>query len=411
MKRLKTLTTTLTILLFLFIRPAHAQKGENTYIVQAGDTLTHVALKYNLKIADLVAWNNIANPNLIIAGQRLVIPTEGDLPSADQLERTYTVQAGDTLFEIASQAGVRMAQLAAANGISDVDLLEVGQILVIPAAETIDNTIPLPPPFEAITFSETTIAQGRTLMVSITLSTEAELSAEFEDRPVFLSGSGTEYWGIVGIHALSEIGVYQVAFRATLPDGTEAATAQNIIVTAGQYDTETIRVVAGREGLLAPDVVQAETNKMQFIWNQVTPQRLWQGAFGYPVDDVRITSSFGTRRSYGGGPVNGFHAGTDFGGSGTPIYAPAPGKVVLAEALNVRGNAVLIDHGMGLFSGYWHQSQIVVEAGDDVARGDIIGYIGDTGLVTGPHLHWEIRLGGIAVEPLQWVQENIAPSW
>ena len=79
----------------------------------------------------------------------------------------------------------------------------------------------------------------------------------------------------------------------------------------------------------------------------------------------------------------------------------------LAEALNARGNAVLIDHGMGLYSGYWHQSESVVHVGQQLAPGDLIGYIGDTGLVTGPHLHWEMRLGSIAVEPLQWVEDQI----
>jgi murein DD-endopeptidase MepM/ murein hydrolase activator NlpD len=75
--------------------------------------------------------------------------------------------------------------------------------------------------------------------------------------------------------------------------------------------------------------------------------------------------------------------------------------------LNVRGNAVLIDHGLGLYSGYWHQSQIAVSAGQEIQPGDLIGYIGDTGLVTGPHLHWEMRLNGVAVSPLQWVREAI----
>jgi murein DD-endopeptidase MepM/ murein hydrolase activator NlpD len=81
--------------------------------------------------------------------------------------------------------------------------------------------------------------------------------------------------------------------------------------------------------------------------------------------------------------------------------------VVLAEPLTVRGNAVLIDHGMGLYSGYWHQSKIVAQEGQEVQAGDLIGYVGDTGLVTGPHLHWEMRLNGIAVEPLQWVMQSI----
>jgi len=265
----------------------------------------------------------------------------------------------------------------------------------------------LPAPFQALGFSEERIAQGRTLIISATLTTSATLTAEFEDRPVFLTGDGLHYWGIVGIHALTDVGVYSVGFRATLPDGTQSAVAHNVVVTAGSYHTETINVVAGREDLLDPAVISAEAEKMRFIWNQVSPHPLWDGPFGYPVADARVTSDFGTRRSYGGGPVNGYHAGTDFGGSGEPIYAPAAGLVVLAEPLNVRGNAVLIDHGLGLFSGYWHQSRTVVKVGDVVAPGDIIGYIGDTGLVTGPHLHWEMRLGGIAVDPLQWVQERI----
>ena len=146
------------------------------------------------------------------------------------------------------------------------------------------------------------------------------------------------------------------------------------------------------------------------IWSQVSPKPRWEGPFHYPVEaeSLRITSDFGTRRSYNGSEGASFHGGTDFGGgTGTPIYAPATGKVVLAESLIVRGNAVLIDHGLGLYSGYWHQSQIVVKEGQEVQTGDLIGYVGDTGLVTGPHLHWEMRLNGIAVEPLQWVMQSI----
>jgi murein DD-endopeptidase MepM/ murein hydrolase activator NlpD len=141
----------------------------------------------------------------------------------------------------------------------------------------------------------------------------------------------------------------------------------------------------------------------------VTPQPQWQGSFWYPVspDVLNITSYFGTRRTYNHSEALSFHAGVDFGGAGQPIFAPAGGTVVLAEPLTVRGHAVLIDHGLGLYSGYWHQSQIAVRVGQRVQPGDLIGYIGDTGLVTGPHLHWELRLNGLALDPLQWVQESI----
>ena len=164
----------------------------------------------------------------------------------------------------------------------------------------------------------------------------------------------------------------------------------------------------GREDLLAPDLVQAEQARMNQVLSAVSPRPLWEGLFGLPLANMRITSPFGGRRSYNEGLVSGFHAGLDLGGaSGTPIYAPAAGRVALAEKLTVRGNAVVIDHGLGVFTGYWHQSQLVVQAGQVVQRGDIVGYVGDTGLVSGPHLHWETRVGGIAVDPMQWTQMAI----
>jgi murein DD-endopeptidase MepM/ murein hydrolase activator NlpD len=407
---LKRLTLLLTsLLLALFIPwPAQAQGGEASYTVQVGDTLTQIALKYNLSVAQLAAFNGLANPDLILAGQKLDIPTETPMPANSDLPQTYTVQPGDTLFLIASRFGTTIAQLVMANNIADVDVINVGQTLIIPEQLAITEVVDLPAPFESITFSESTIIQGRTLVVSVALAEEASLSVTFDERPVFMTGDGRTYWGIVGIHALQPVGVYPLTFQAVLDDGREVSATQNVVVVAGPYATEDIQLIPGRESLLDPQVVQAEAAKLNALWSQVTPYPRWAGAFRFPIDNVRLTSGFGTRRSYDGGPVNGFHGGTDFGvGTGVPIYAPAAGVVVMAENLAVRGGAVLIDHGLGLFSGYWHQSQIVVEVGQEVAPGDLIGYVGDTGLVTGAHLHWEMRLGGIAVEPLQWVEETI----
>jgi murein DD-endopeptidase MepM/ murein hydrolase activator NlpD len=86
------------------------------------------------------------------------------------------------------------------------------------------------------------------------------------------------------------------------------------------------------------------------------------------------------------------------------IVAPADGVVVFAGPLTVRGNATIIDHGWGVYSGYWHQKEIKVKVGDRVKAGDIIGLIGATGRVTGPHLHWEMIINGIQVEPVDWLQ-------
>jgi murein DD-endopeptidase MepM/ murein hydrolase activator NlpD len=89
---------------------------------------------------------------------------------------------------------------------------------------------------------------------------------------------------------------------------------------------------------------------------------------------------------------------------GDPIYAAADGVVVYQGLLTVRGNATMIDHGRGVFTAYMHQSEILVEIGEHVEEGQLIGRVGNTGRVEGPHLHFEVIVGGVQVEPLQWLE-------
>ena len=134
----------------------------------------------------------------------------------------------------------------------------------------------------------------------------------------------------------------------------------------------------------------------------------WEGQFRPPVPTDYITTPFGLRRSYNGSAFRTFHGGVDFGAvEGTPIYAPAGGLVVLAEELRIRGKATLIDHGRGVYTGYWHQSELVANVGQQVEVGEIIGHVGDSGLSTGTHLHWEVWVNGTQVDPLEWLRLNI----
>ncbi|MCB0212367.1 MAG: LysM peptidoglycan-binding domain-containing M23 family metallopeptidase [Anaerolineae bacterium] len=409
----------MTICLFLAM-PVKAdspiqEHGEPfVYNVQPGDTLIFIALKYNLNLADIALANRLQNPGLIVPGQQLILPGIAASPNQKAStvigEQTHKVQPGETISSIASLYYASADDVIALNKLPDPDLLQVGQLLKVPVIQPPPSD-PLVWPFTHISLSEPTIIQGRTLVVHVSLADEATLTGNFEGQTFsFYHDSGNDYWAIVAIHALIEPDIYQIHLTATMPDGQTVNHAENLNIIEGPYSSEAIVVDDTRAGLLAPEVIQQEREELEAQWLQVTPRPLWEGPFGFPVDEnpPRVTSDFGTRRTYNDSSAMSFHGGSDFGGGvGVPIYAPASGIVVLAEPLHVRGNAVLIDHGMGLFSGYWHQSKIVVTAGQRVQPGDLIGYIGDTGLVTGPHLHWEFRLNGIAVEPLQWVSETI----
>ncbi|MCB0193141.1 MAG: LysM peptidoglycan-binding domain-containing M23 family metallopeptidase [Anaerolineae bacterium] len=394
--------------------PLQEQVDPFVYSVQPGDTLIFIALKYNLNLADIALANHLQNPGLVVPGQRLILPGVATLSNQELStvigEQTHTVQPGETIFTIASIYFTAPDDVIALNDLPDPDLLQVGQLLTVPVIQPPPSP-PLTWPFSDVSLSEPTIIQGRTLIVRVSLADEATLTGDFEGQPFsFYHDSGNDYWAIVAIHALIEPNIYQIHLTATLPDGQTLRHPENLNIVEGPYSSEAIVVDDTRAGLLAPEVIQQEREKLETQWLQVTPRPLWEGTFGYPVDEnpPRVTSDFGTRRTYNNSTAMSFHGGSDFGGGvGVPIYAPAGGVVALAETLHVRGNAVLIDHGMGLFSGYWHQSKIVVTAGQRVQPGDLIGYVGDTGLVTGPHLHWEFRLNGIAVEPLQWVSETI----
>jgi murein DD-endopeptidase MepM/ murein hydrolase activator NlpD len=131
--------------------------------------------------------------------------------------------------------------------------------------------------------------------------------------------------------------------------------------------------------------------------------RLWQGRFRLPRPS-RITSSYGTTREYNG-EITSRHLGTDFAGAvGQPVTASARGVVALVGNFYLAGHAVYIDHGGGLVTGYFHLSRVNVAVGDTVRAGQAIGRVGRSGRVTGPHLHWIARYGGITVDPMSLLQ-------
>jgi murein DD-endopeptidase MepM/ murein hydrolase activator NlpD len=385
-----------------------SQGDQQVYVVQAGDTLLAIGVRFGVTVEAILIANGLDDADFIVVGQELIIPA----PTAEahatpesvagSPNRIYVVQSGDTLGKIAAQFGVTIEELMQLNGLSNPDYLSVGQELLIPT-----DSVPevFPAPFASIVVTPLPATQGQTLVVRVQLAEPATLSGEFDGRTVpFVTGQ-TGGWALVGIHAMQKIGAHSLTLSARpRSGGSEVTAAVPVRVRGGPFATEDIPLSPERQQLLDPEIVRAEDARVKAVWSRLSPRPLWEGPFRLPLQDERVTSFFGTRRSYSGGPVSGFHTGTDLGAEeGTPIYAPAAGRVELAEQLTVRGGTTLIDHGLGVFSGYFHQTQISVKPGQMVQPGDLIGYVGNTGLSSGAHLHWELRVASIAVDPMQWV--------
>ncbi len=389
--------------------PAPPTPEGPVYVVQPGDTLYNIARRFETTVEAIVAANNISDPSLIRVGQRLIIPTGRPelVPSPAPManSRVHPVRPGETLPSLAFRYGTTVWALRQANRLDRLGLLLPGQELTIPPP-----TVPTAgvPAFPAIGAEPTPLVQGQTLFLTVSGRGALELNGSFLGQDLHFVEEGGRYWALLGVDALTPPGGYPLTLTAVEADtGDRLAMHDVLTVTVGSFPTYNVVVPPSRQGLLDPTLAQEEREKVNAVFAGVSTTRLWQGAFGYPLaGELRITAGFGQRRSYNGGPVSSYHTGLDYGADeGTAVFAPMTATVALAEPLQVRGNAVILDHGWGVFTAFWHLSQIDVVAGQVVGRGEVIGLVGDTGLSTGPHLHWEMRVWGVPVDPVQWTQQ------
>lgn len=298
----------------------------------------------------------------------------------------HVVQPGETLYRIAQTYGVPLEVLAAANGIRNVNRIRAGQKLVIPSKPGWPETWglrvdPWPP------------VQGRPAVFRVPAGVTAV-------RVFNLQVPVTGDVALVPVPADARPGLHPFVLAGPNLKG-------ELLVTAGGYARENIVLSEEKNALLDREKIRAEKARLLEACGPWTPKPLWRGPWRWPLERVEETSAFGTRRSYNGRP-GGWHGGVDLRGQeGTPVYAPAAGVVGLSDELYVRGNAVVLRHGLGVCSGYYHLAERTVEAGQTVQRGDLLGYVGATGLVTGPHLHWEVRLLGQTTDPAAFTRPRL----
>ncbi len=374
-----------------------------THSLEPGETLDSLSLRLGLKRQTLVRLNGVVNPDLLFINESAVVVDAPDVLPAVPTSTTYLLDPGEGLLAFSAAHNQNPWALAAANRLSDPALVAPGARLVVPGGT--HATQALPYPLLDVTLRPFPVVQGHTLELQVDTAVPMTVTGVLSDSALHFEadpGANTRYFALQGVYRLLDPNLYPLELSATGADGQVVRLSQRLPVRSGNYLVDDPLTVD--PATIDPATTIPEQTQIFALAGPATPQRLWDGLFVLPSVGA-FRSVFGSLRSYNGGPYNSFHGGVDFSGAeDRPITAPAPGVVVFTGKLVVRGNATVIDHGWGVYTGYWHQSQILVKIGDHVTTGQILGYQGATGRVTGPHLHWEVIVGGNQVDPLQWTK-------
>lgn len=215
---------------------------------------------------------------------------------------------------------------------------------------------------------------------------------------------------IVGCSWNTRVGTHSLEVTGIDCLGAQFKQELKIEVLDGKFRKERLRVA---KNMAKPPAhllqrIRNESRLLRHTLAQVSDCKL-EGAFCRPIPGI-VVSPFGSQRVFNG-QVKSRHTGIDLrGGMGRPIRAINSGNVVLAQSLYYAGTTVILDHGMGLFSLYAHMKVLDVDEGEFVERGQVVGRVGATGRVTGPHLHWGLKLQGMTVNPMDCLKMSLIPT-
>jgi murein DD-endopeptidase MepM/ murein hydrolase activator NlpD len=302
-----------------------------------------------------------------------------------------------------------------AGGVRRAVLRAVGVVTIVAACAPPAPAVEAQAPRIDVTWVPDQPVQGRLFQVLVSAERPEdlrEIRAELAGQPLHFRALEPGQYAALAATPIDTVGELILPVVAHWEDGATDSVALAVPVREGEYRLERL-TVAPRFGTPPDSALQARMRRESERAREVsrvshsTP-RLWDGEFVHPRPS-RITSGFGHGREYNG-QVTGRHMGTDFAGVvGAPVHAPARGIVALVDQFHLGGGVIYIDHGAGLVTAYLHLSEQLVAEGDLVEPGQLIGRVGATGRVTGPHLHWIVRYGTITVDPLSLL-EVTAPA-
>ena len=264
---------------------------------------------------------------------------------------------------------------------------------------------PTPPPEPVVEVSPEAVPQGGVFLLAVRHVEAQGASFSFAGRRYTMLRADNALWAVVGVPV--DATPVSHSLRIVL-EGSGGPLTAALEVTAVRFPVERLTFPPAAQPLLDTRLFEEDAAVLARVYSGLTPDRRWRGPFLMPVEGTS-EDPFGIQRFANGIPL-GQHTALDIAADeGAPVVAANAGRVAYVGTLPIRGNAVIIDHGAGVFSGYFHLSQVGVAEGQSVAKGAVIGAVGQTGLATGPHLHWEMVVREVRVDPLAWTRQALEP--
>jgi len=261
-----------------------------------------------------------------------------------------------------------------------------------------------------------TTVPGGIALVPVGAAAEPPPSVSFDGRPVMVLSDGAEWVAVAGVALGTDLGPHQLAVR----DARGRSGSARFVVLDKRYAEQRLKVAPAQVNLSAKDLARVKREQARIRTALQSFSATSPAAAGVadlqaalqllpPVGGPR-SSSYGLRRFFNG-EARAPHSGMDIAAlTGTPVLAAADGKVIDTGRYFFNGNTVLIEHGQGLITMYCHLSAIGVMAGQTVRRGMVLGKVGATGRVTGPHLHFGVALNRVFVDPAWFLPPAPAAS-
>ncbi len=263
----------------------------------------------------------------------------------------------------------------------------------------------------AASLTSVSVKQGEALSLKVEVNSSSPvIIGKFRDRkiPFFQLASPHEYEALIGVDLAEPPGIYPVTLTDPQGVALRPVRSYRIKVLPQKFGTQELNLPRETVDLDPPTLARVEKEQAEVaaLLDKITEEKLWESGFLIPTEG-KIAGTFGLKRILNGQPRSP-HSGEDIDAPlGAEVHASNTGKVILDADLFFSGKSIILDHGWGVYTMYFHLSEIGVHPGEVVRKGQLIGRVGASGRATGPHLHWGLRLSGARVNPFSVTRLSI----